>query len=67
MSDQSYGKYSTRWTHQAKYPPPSVMPELLREVLVTLRHARESKMHPTDIEFYDELIAKIEAVLESLP
>lgn len=71
MSDRPYGEILDEMDHQAKYQPVSVLPELLWEVLVTLRHARifictREKIHPTgtDIELYDELIAKIEATLE---
>lgn len=53
--------------HKAKYMdhPVHEKMKLLAEALVTLKHARvfictREKMHPTGIELYDELVAKIE-------
>lgn len=56
-----YGEILDEMDHEAKYLPAD---DILKEVIETMRHARvfiisREKMHPTGIQLYDELLAKL--------
>lgn len=63
MSEKPYGEIMDEMDHEAKYLPAD---DTLKEVIDTMRHARifitsREKMHPTGIQLYDELLAKLTA------
>lgn len=63
MANKPYGEIMDEMDHEAKYLPTE---NILRDVIVTMRHARifitsREKMHPTGVQLYDELLAKLEA------
>ncbi len=61
-----YGEVLDEMDHEAKYLPASDVGDLIRETIITMRHARifimsREKMHPTGVQLYDELLAKLAA------
>lgn len=58
-----YGEILDEMDHEAKYLPAD---DILKDVIETMRHARvfitsREKMHPTGVQLYDELLAKLTA------
>jgi hypothetical protein len=58
------GEILDEMDHQARYQPATSFS--LKEIIETMRHARvfivtREKMHPTGVDLYDELVAKLDA------
>lgn len=65
-----YGEVLDEMDHESKYQSATSLPELLSEILVTLKHARifiisREKMHPEGVRQYDELLAKVDSAVSS--
>jgi len=63
MTEKPFGEIMDEMDHEAKYLPAE---NILQDVIETMRHARvfissREKMHPTGIQLYDELLAKLES------